>query len=87
MKDFIDYISKNKYVIICIAIVVLLYALGIVQFITEIIVFLFLVIFAVFVGKTMQDNNGKIKDAIDKIFKKKESTVYYYQEDKKESKK
>ena len=32
MKDLIDYIIKNKYVILCIAVVVVLYALGVVDF-------------------------------------------------------
>lgn len=84
MKEFMDYIIKNKYVIICVAVVALLYFLGVVKFITELLVFLILIVFAIFIGKTMQDNNGKIKFVIDKIFKKKESTVYYYKDDKKD---
>jgi len=49
MKDFLDYVLKNKYVIICIAIVVVLYALGIVDFLTKAVVLLVLVGLAIFV--------------------------------------
>ena len=83
MKDLMDYILKNKYVIICVAIIALLYFLGIVEFITQFVIFLVLIIFAVFIGKTLQDNNGKINNIFDNIFKKKNSEVYYYQEEKK----
>ena len=35
MKEFLDYVVKNKWVIICVAVVVVLYALGIVEFLTK----------------------------------------------------
>ena len=74
MKDFLDYVVKNKYVIICVSIVVVLYALGIVEFLTR------AVILAIFVGKKLQDNEGKVKNIFD-YFKNKEykNNVYYYQ--------
>ena len=47
MKDLIDYIVKNKYVIICIAVVVVLYALGIVDFLIKFFVLVVLIIAAI----------------------------------------
>lgn len=78
MKDFFEYIKKNKYVIICISIVVVLYALGIVDFLLKFFVLIALIALAIFVGKKLQDNEGKIG----KIFSryKKDKDVYYYQE-------
>lgn len=80
MKDFLDYIVKNKYVIICIAIVVLLYALGIVEFLTKVIILAILLGAAIFVGKKMQDNESFFKDIWEKIKSKRDNNVYYYQE-------
>lgn len=83
MKDFLEYIKKNKYVIICVSIVVILYALGIVEFLTKIIILFGLIALAVFVGKKLQDNEGKISEVFDYIKNKKyKGNVYYYQEKK-----
>ena len=83
MKEFLDYLVKNKYVIICICIVIVLYALGIVEFLTKFVVLLALLALAIFVGKKLQDNDGKLKDFFTKIFKDKDfkgfKNVYYYQ--------
>ncbi len=85
MKDFLDYVAKNKYVIICVAIVVVLYAIGIVDFLTRVVVLLALLAGAVFLGKKIQDNEEKIKDFFrGKGFKGQE--VYYYKENSKEDK-
>lgn len=87
MKDFIDYIIKNKYVIICIAIVVVLYALGIVDFLFKFFILVALVIGAIWIGKKLQDNEGHIKDIFNfSKFKQYKDNVYYYQENKKNSK-
>lgn len=81
MKDFVDYIVKNKYVIICVSIVVVLYALGIVEFLTKIIILFALIALAVFIGKKLQDNEGKINELFDYFKSKKyKDNVYYYQE-------
>lgn len=83
MKDFFDYIIKNKYVIICISIVVILYALGVVEFLTKAVVLAALIVGAVFLGKKIQDNEETIKEFLrGKGFKQE---VYYYKdnEDKK----
>lgn len=81
MKDFVDYVVKNKYVIICVSIVVVLYALGVVELLTKVIILVALIGLAVFVGKKLQDNEGKIKDVFN-YFKNKEykNNVYYYQD-------
>lgn len=80
IKDLMEYVLKNKYVIICVAIVVLLYALGVIEFITKFIVLLVLVAVAIYIGKKIQDNEGIVR----KFFKfkgsKEDDNVYYYQE-------
>jgi len=84
IKEIMEYILKNKYVIICVAIIVILYTLGVIEFITKFIVLLLLIALAIYVGKKMQDNESILK----KVFKNKgfkgEDNVYYYQD--KESK-
>lgn len=84
MKDFIDYVVKNKYVIICVGTVVVLYALGIVDLLTKIIILIALIAGAVFLGKKMQDNEDKIKNLFNYIKNKEyKQDVYYYQNDSK----
>ena len=81
MKDFVDYVVKNKYVIICVSIVVVLYALGIVELLTKVLILLALIALAVFVGKKLQDNEGKISELFDYFKNKKyKDNVYYYQD-------
>lgn len=81
MKDFVEYIVKNKYVIICVSIVVVLYALGIVDFLTKVLILFGLIALAVFVGKKLQDNEGKINELFDYFKNKKyKDNVYYYQD-------
>ena len=81
MKDFVDYVVKNKYVIICVSIVVVLYALGIVELLTKILILFALIALAVFVGKKLQDNEGKINELFDYFKNKKyKDNMYYYQD-------
>ena len=81
MKDFMDYVTKNKYVIICVSIVVVLYALGIVELLTKILILFALIALAVFLGKKLQDNEGKINELFDYFKNKKyKDNVYYYQD-------
>lgn len=79
MKDFFEYVAKNKYVIICVTLVVVLYALGVVDFLTKAVILFALIAGAVFLGKKIQDNEEKIKD----FFKGKgfKQEVYYYKEE------
>lgn len=80
MKDFLDYVVKNKYVIICVSIVVILYALGIVDFLTKAVILIALVGGAVFIGKKLQDNENFFKELFGKFKVKKYKDVYYYQD-------
>lgn len=84
MKDFLDYVVKNKYVIICVGIVVILYAFGVVEFLTKLIILIALIACAVFVGKKLQDNENKIKDVFNYVKNKGyKQDVYYYQDNDK----
>lgn len=87
MKDFWDYLVKNKYIIICIGIVVVLYAFGIVEFLSKLIILVGLIILAVFVGKKLQENEHFFADLLAKFKTRNESVkkenVYYYKDDKK----
>lgn len=84
MKDFFDYVVKNKYVIMCVTIVVVLYALGIVEFLTKILILFGLIALAVFLGKKLQDNEGKISELFDYFKNRKyKNNVYYYQDKEK----
>lgn len=84
MKEFWDYIAKNKYVFICVAIVVILYAFGAIDFLTRAVVLVALLVGAIYLGKKIQDNEDKIKD----FFKgrKNKQEVYYYKEDNSKNK-
>ncbi|MEG2348379.1 MAG: hypothetical protein RSB67_01875 [Clostridia bacterium] len=83
MKDFFDYVVKNKYVIICVSIVVIMYALGIVDFLSKIIILAALIALAVFIGKKLQDNEGNIKEIFTSFKRARgNGSVYYYQEKK-----
>lgn len=80
MKDFWDYVVKNKYIIICVGIVVILYALGIVELLTKVVILIVLIGVAVFVGKMLQDHEGNIKDLFGNLKNKAHGeNVYYYQ--------
>ncbi len=83
MKDFMDYVIKNKYVIICVSIVVILYALGIVEFLSKLVILFALIVGAVFIGKKMQDNEESIKNIFNiKRYTNYKEDVYYYQDKK-----
>lgn len=87
MKDLIDYIIKNKYVIICILIVVVLYALGVVEFLFKFFMLVALIFAAIWIGKKIQDNEGRIKELFNfSKFKGYKDNVYYYQNTDKKDK-
>ena len=78
MKEFLDYVVKNKWVIICVAVVVILYALGIVEFLTKAVILVALLAGAVYLGKFIQDHEDNILD----FFKGKgKQEVYIYKEE------
>lgn len=89
MKDLLDYVIKNKYVIICVTLVVILYALGVIEFFTKAIILFLLVGCAIFIGKKMQDNENMIKHIFNFKFVRRDDfnakynekdNVYYYQD-------
>ncbi len=83
MKELLDYIAKNKYVIICVTIVLIMYALGIVEFLSKLIILLLLIIGAIYLGKKMQDNENFLKNLFNfREFKgfRRYDNVYYYQD-------
>ena len=79
MKEFLDYVVKNKWVIICIAVVVVLYAFGIVEFLTKAVILVALLAGAVYLGKFIQDHEDNILDFIKGRGRQQE--VYVYKEE------
>lgn len=80
MKEIIDIIVKNKYIIIFVSIVVILYALGVFEYIFKFTVLVAFVALAVFAGKKVQENEDAVKRFINKTVKRQsKEEVYYYQ--------
>ncbi len=81
MKEIWENIVKNKYIILFVSIVVILYALGIFEYIFRFLVLIAFIALAVFLGKKVQDNEEVINRFLNKNFKKNSGdNVYYYQE-------
>ena len=66
-ETFIDFIIKNRYMIICLVIAFFLIISGILKTIVEIAVVVFVIMFAIYVGKGLQED----KDFLKNIFEKK----------------
>ena len=80
LKDVLDFVIKNKYIVSLIVIILILYALGILKFLAELVVLLLLIALAIYFGKKMQDSNFKISNLFNSNSEfKKEGNVYYYQ--------
>ncbi len=89
LKELLDYIIKNKYIITLVIIVIFLYAIGFLKVLAEVAVLVILVAIAIFFGKKLQDGKFNIKDKFDSSSEfRKEGNVYYYEkkEDKESSK-
>ena len=56
MKDIWDNIVKNKYIILFVSIVVVLYALGVFEYILKFALLVVFIALAVFAGKKVQEN-------------------------------
>lgn len=80
-NSFIEYILKNKYVILCVTIVFILAVTGIIEKLMIIIFTLILLGLAIYIGKKLQEDDGSIKGFFDKNKSKVEYTVK--KEDKK----
>lgn len=82
-KDsFIDFIVRNRYVIICVTIVLILAFTGLVGKLMEILFTVVLLIGAIFVGKRIQEDD----EFITRIFKRNKEEITYTvkDDDKKE---
>ncbi len=87
MKEIWENIVKNKYIILFVSVVVILYALGIFEYIFKFVILVACVALAVYAGKKVQENEEIINRFINKNFKKNgDNNVYYYESknDKKE---
>ena len=80
-KDsLLDFIIRNRYVIICIAIVLILAFTGIIGKLMEIIFTVLLILLAIYVGKRIQED----EEYISRIFRKKKDEVKYTVKDEDE---
>lgn len=88
MKDIWDNIVKNKYIILFVSIVVVLYALGVFEYILKFALLVVFIALAVFAGKKVQENEEVINRFFRKKFRGKDKdNVYYYEsKDNKENK-
>ena len=73
-KDsFIDFIVRNRYIIICVTIVLILVATGIIRMLMEVLFTALLIIGAIYLGKRIQEDD----EYITRIFKKRTDEVKY----------
>ena len=73
-KDsFLDFIIRNRYVIICVTIVLLLAFTGIIGMLLEVIFTVLLVIGAIYLGKRIQEDD----EYISRVFKKRKDEIKY----------
>lgn len=73
-NKFIDFLIKNKYVILCVSIVIILALTGVIKALIEIGITIFLILLAIYVGKRIQDDS----DYISKMFGKTKEYKYEY---------
>ncbi len=73
-KDsFLDFIIRNRYIIICVTIVLILAATGIIRMLIEILFTVALIIGAIYLGKRIQEDD----EYISRVFKKKKDEIKY----------
>ena len=73
-KDsFLDFIVRNRYIIICVTIVLILAATGIIGMLVEIIFTVLLILGAIYLGKRIQEDD----EYISRIFKRRKDEVKY----------
>lgn len=73
-KDsFLDFIIRNRYIIICVTIVLILAATGIIRMLIEILFTVALIIGAIYLGKRIQEDD----EYISRVFKKKKEEIKY----------
>lgn len=73
-KDsFLDFIIRNRYVIICVTIVLILAFTGIIGMLLEVIFTVLLVLGAIYLGKRIQEDD----EYISRVFKRRKDEVKY----------
>lgn len=76
-NSFIDFIIKNKYIILFVTIVLVLSWLGIIRALIEIGFTVFLILLAIYIGKRIQEDDEYIK----RMFKDKDDVIYKVKDD------
>ena len=80
-ESFLDYIIRNRYVILCVTIVIILAVTGVIGALIEIGFIVLLIIGAIYLGKRIQED----EEFISRTFKrKKEEITYVIKEDDEE---
>jgi len=73
-KDsFLDFIIRNRYIIVCVTIVLILAFTGIIRMLIEILFTVLLILGAIYLGKRIQED----EEYISRIFKRKKDEVKY----------
>lgn len=72
-NTFLDFILKNKYIILFVTIVLILAWFGIIRAMLEVGFTVFLILLAIYLGKRIQEDDAFIK----KMFNDKEDAVIY----------
>lgn len=73
-KDsFLDFIVRNRYVIICVTIVLILAFTGIIRMLIDVLFTAALIIGAIYIGKRIQEDD----EYISRIFKKRKDEIKY----------
>lgn len=81
-ESFIDFIVRNRYVIICVAIVLILVFTGVIKMLMEVLFTVLLIIGAIYIGKRIQEDERFIS----RIFDIKKDEVKYTVKDDTENK-
>lgn len=81
-ESFIDFIVRNRYVIICVAIVLILAFTGVIKMLMEVLFTVLLIIGAIYIGKRIQEDERFIS----RIFDIKKDEVKYTVKDDTENK-
>lgn len=72
-ESFLDYIIRNRYVILCVTIVLILAVTGVIGALIELLVVVLLIMGAIYVGKRIQEDN----DYISRTFRRKKEEITY----------
>lgn len=73
-KDsFLDFIIRNRYIIICVTVVLILAFTGIIGMLVEIVFTVLLIVGAIYLGKRIQED----EEYISRVFKKRKDEIKY----------